>query len=342
VSRVDRLRERLEAPFLVSNPINVRYLSGFVSTNAALLVEPERVTLFTDFRYLEAAQAVEGVEVVETRRDLFGHLAELLPERVAFEADHLTYARAEGLAGGRELAPTRGVVEELRELKDDGELDSVRRAAELTNHMFGELAEQQFVGRTERELSIWIETRFLGLGADAVGFAHVAAGANGALPHGKPGDRVIPSGTTVVVDAGCVVDGYSSDCTRTFLTGEPPDEVRRAYDVCLEAQLAGLDATRAGRPGVEVDRVARDLIEAAGLGGFFGHGLGHGVGLEVHEGPYLNQESTGTVAPGNVLTVEPGIYLPGLAGVRIEDLVVVTETGLDVLTSFPKEPTTVR
>src|SRR5262249_14967710 len=163
------------------------------------------------------------------------------------EADHLTFSRVDELrSGGRELVPTQNAVEQLREIKDEDELAAVRRAAELTNEMFSGLAELAFVGETERSLAGWIQARFLELGAEAVGFAHVAAGANGALPHGKPGARLITAGTTVVVDAGSVVAGYSSDCTRTFLTGVLPDEIERAYDVCLRAQLAGLEATRAG------------------------------------------------------------------------------------------------
>jgi Xaa-Pro aminopeptidase len=342
MSRLGQLRDRLDEPLLVSSPLNLLYLTGFASTNAALLVERERVRLFTDFRYLEAAQGLEGIDVVQTRRNMYGHLAELLPQRLAFEAEHVTYDRYEALADGRELVATRGIVEALREVKDEGELAAIRRAADLTNDVFAGLAEQPFVGRTERELAKWIEIRFLQLGADAFAFANVAAGENGARPHGKPGERTIREGTTVVVDIGCTVDGYNSDCTRTFATGDLPDDVARAYDVCLQAQFAGLDATRAGRTGSDVDRAARDVIEAAGLGKAFGHGLGHGVGLEVHEGPYLNEESTGTIAAGNVLTVEPGIYLTGRAGVRIEDLVVVTQDGLDVLTTFPKELVTVR
>jgi Xaa-Pro aminopeptidase len=170
----------------------------------------------------------------------------------------------------------------------------------------------------------------------------VAGGPTGATPHGKPGDRMIQQGETVVVDAGAVLDGYCSDCTRTFATGELPEELDRAYRVCLEAQLAGLGAVRAGVSGVDADAAARNVIEDAGFGEAFGHGLGHGVGLAVHEQPVLRRESTDILEPGNVVSVEPGIYLSGLGGVRIEDLVIVTDDGAEVLTPFAKEFTVVR
>jgi Xaa-Pro aminopeptidase len=339
--RVDRLRERLEEPLLVSAPANVRYLTGFVSSNAALLVEPERVRVFTDFRYAEVAHAVEGVEVELVKRDLYGNLGQLLTGRIAFEASALTYASWESLAaGGAELVPRRGLVEELRAVKDESELRAIRAAAGITNRMYERLAEEQFVGRTERELAWRIEVLFRELGAERPAFdAVVAAGPNGARPHADPGDTAIAVGQTVVVDAGCVVDGYSSDCTRTFATGPLPDRLARAYEVCRGAQEAALAAVRAGERGEDVDAVARGRIETDGFGEAFGHGLGHGIGLLVHEDPRLAPESQHVLAAGNVVTVEPGIYLSGLGGIRIEDLVVVGEAGAEpeVLTSFSKE-----
>jgi Xaa-Pro aminopeptidase len=344
-NRVDRLRERLEEPLLVTNGPNVRYLTGFVSSNAALLVEPDRVRLFTDFRYVEAARAVPDVEAVETRRSLVADLAELLDERIGFEADDLRYASYETLrAGGLDLVPRRGLVEDLRAVKDESELDAIRRAAALTSEAFGRLAAEPFVGRTERELAWRMEELFHELGAEAAAFpAVVAAGPKGARPHAKPGDVGIERGTTVVVDAGCVVEGYVSDCTRTFATGPLPDELARAYDVCLEAQRAGVEAVRTGAGARAVDGVARELIGGAGFGDAFGHGLGHGVGLDVHEAPRLSPitPEDERLAAGNVVTVEPGIYLEGLGGIRIEDLVVVGDDGAEVLTSFPKELVTV-
>jgi Xaa-Pro aminopeptidase len=341
--RIERLREKLEDPLLVTDPANVRYLSGFQSTNAALFVEDGRVRLFADFRYAEAGRKVPGVEFVETQRNLLGELAELLSGRIAFEASALAYAGYETLAGGGlDLVPTRRLVERLRAVKDEEELKAIRGAAAIADAAFARLAEERFVGRTERELAWRMEQLLHDEGAHGLSFpVVVAAGPTGATPHGKPGDRTIEAGETVVVDAGAVLDGYSSDCTRTFATGELPEELDRAYRVCLEAQLAGLAAVRAGVSGVDADAAARNVIEEAGFGEAFGHGLGHGVGLEVHEEPVLRRESSDVLEPRNVVSVEPGIYLSGLGGIRIEDLVIVTEDGAEVLTPFTKELTTV-
>lgn len=343
MSRLERLRAGLEEPLLVSNGLNVRYLTGFDSSNAALLVEPDRVRLFSDFRYADAAREVQGVEFVETKRSLFASLAELLDGRVGFEADAVPYGAWETLRrDGLELIPRRGLVEGLRAVKEERELTAIRRAAEITSEAYARLAEEPFVGRTERELAWRLEEHFHELGAHAPAFETiVASGPNGARPHSRPTDRETGAGETVVVDAGALVDGYCADCTRTFATGPLPDELKDAYAACLEGQLAGLEAVRPGTTGVDADAAARERIEAAGLGEEFGHGLGHGVGLDVHEAPRLSRESTDTLAAGNVVTVEPGIYLEGLGGIRIEDLVVVRDAEPIVLTSFTKELVTV-
>ena len=338
--RVDRLREKLEQPLLVSDPANVRYLSGLASSNAALLVDDERVQVFTDYRYAENARAVEGADFVDAKRDLFQTLSELLSGRIGFEATALTFERYSRLhAGGVEPVPTYGLVEELRVVKDENELDAIRRAANAVNIAFERFVDEgDVVGRTEKELAWRFETFLHDSNADGVSFpVLVASGANAAKPHTVPGDRRVEKDETVIVDAGCVVDGYCSDCTRTFATGPLPDELMRAYEVCLDAQLAGLEAVRPGASGPGVDSAARDRIEAAGFGEAFGHGLGHGVGLLVHEDPRLAQESRSTLAVGNVVTVEPGIYLSGLGGIRIEDLVIVQDEGPEILTAYGKD-----
>ena len=343
MSRVDRLRERLEEPLLVTNGVNVRYLVGFASSNAALLVEPDRVRLFSDFRYAEAGRAVEGVEFVETKRSLVVALAELLAGRIGFEGDAVSYTSWETLSGGGlDLVPRRGLVEALRAVKDDQELDAIRRAGKVTSEAYERFAEESFIGRTERELAWRLDDLFHELGADAPAFETiVASGPNSAKPHARPSDRTVGAGETVVVDAGAMVDGYCADCTRTFATGSLRDELRSAYTTCLEGQLAGLEAVRAGVTGVEADAAAREKIDVAGLGDKFGHGLGHGVGLEVHEAPRLSRESTDTLAAGNVVTVEPGVYLEGLGGIRIEDLVIVANGETEILTSPTKNLVTV-
>ena len=337
--RIERLRATLEEPLLVSAPANVVYLTGFESTNAALLVEPERVLLYSDFRYAAAARALEGVEFVETERSLFVSLSQLLSGRIGFERDHLTYAGYEILrAGGIDLVPRSGLVERLRAVKDKAELDAIRRAAAITSEAFDRVSRERFIGRTERELAWRIEQLFHELGGHGAAFPPiVAAGPTGSVPHAHPGDRKIRSGETIVVDAACKIDGYCSDCTRTFATGPLPDELKEGYRVCLEGQLAGLEAVRPGAVGRDVDAVARGRITAAGYGEAFGHGLGHGVGLDVHEDPRLAQTSENVLESGNVVTVEPGIYLEGRGGIRIEDLVVVRDGKPEVLTTFTKD-----
>lgn len=341
--RIDRLRASLEEPLLVLSPVNVRYLTGFASTNPALLVEPDRTRLFSDFRYAEAARGVAGVEFVETKRDVVADLADRLKGRIAFEADVVTYARYETLAaGGLDLVPRRRLVEQLRVVKDDAELESIRAAAEITSAAYERLADERFIGRSERELAWAMERLLRELGGHALAFpVIVAAGPNAARPHANPGDRPVQAGDTVVVDAGAAIGGYCADCTRTFAAGPLAEKLKDAYAACLRGQEAGLEAVAPGRSGQEVDAIAREVIENAGYGERFGHGLGHGVGLDVHEGPRLSKESHDTLAEGNVVTVEPGIYLEGLGGIRIEDLVVVRGDRPEVLTSFTKDLVTV-
>ena len=342
--RIEGLRELLEEPLLVTNLVNVLYLTGFDSSNAALLVEPDRVRLFTDFRYIETAQAIEGVEAVQTKRSLMAWLSEELDGRVGFEANVLPWSFAEELReGGIELVPRKGLVEQLRAVKDEGELETFRRACAITDRMFERLvSEVRFVGRRERDVAWDIQRLYHEEGADEPAFESiVGSGPTGARPHGRAGDRVIEPGELVVIDTGCRVDGYVSDYTRTLATGELDAELREAYDVVRSAQQAGLGAIRAGRTGVDVDAAARDVIEASDFAGTFGHGLGHGLGLDVHEAPRLSTESPDTLAAGNVVTVEPGVYLAGRFGIRIEDDVVVTEDGIENPVRFTKELTTV-
>jgi Xaa-Pro aminopeptidase len=341
---LERLRARLDAPLLVTNLTNVFYLTGFESSNAALLVDPDGdAQLFTDFRYLEAAQGVEGVVAVMTKRALLRDVAARLEGKVAFEAEALPYSQFEVLAGGGlELVPTTGVVEGLRAVKDEGELVKIRRAARVAERAFEALTAETWVGRTEKDVAWRLRQLMHAHGADGVSFdAAIAAGANGSLPHAEPSENVIETRRLVVADFGAKVDGYCSDCTRTLATGALPKELRRIYDVCREAQEASVAQIRAGMTGVEADAIARRIIDEAGYGEQFGHGLGHGVGLEVHEAPRLSTESTDTLTAGNVVTIEPGIYVRGVGGVRIEDLAIVREDGVELLTAFPKDLITV-
>ena len=352
MSRIERLAALLENPLLVAGPphslggqANVRYLSGLRSSNAALLVEPDgSATLYTDFRYAARAREVEGVTFVETARNLLPAVGELLAgRRIAFEEANLPFAGYRALVdAGVDPVPVAGLVESLRAVKDDDEIAAIRRAGALSDEIFGTLAEERFTGRSERELAWWIERSFREAGAEDASFPTVVAvGETGASPHAVPGERIAEEGVLVTVDAGCVLDGYCSDCTRTFAVGRIPDRLAWIHALCLESQVAGLDAVGPGVSGRDADAASRVPIEDASLGWAYGHGLGHGVGIEVHEAPVLRPESTDVLEPGNVVTVEPGIYLPGEGGVRIEDLVLITHEGRERLTTFPKELITV-
>jgi Xaa-Pro aminopeptidase len=337
--RIDGLRASLEEPLLVTNPTNIYYLFGFKSSNAALLVDEDGVRLFTDFRYAEAARAIDGVEFQETKRALLWDLSSRLSGPVGFEADYVSYSGYETLgAGSIHPVPRRGLVERLRAVKDEQELATIKKACEITDRMFERLTEERFVGRTEREIAWTIGQLFHQEGADAVAFESiVAAGPNAARPHARATAREIRVGETVVIDTGCLVDGYTSDYTRTFVTGPVDGVIKEAYAVVLAAQQAGLEAIRSGIAGVDADAAARRVVDETSFAGTFGHGLGHGLGLEVHEAPRMSTESTDTLMSGNVVTVEPGIYLEGRAGIRIEDDVVVANGGVDNYTGFPKD-----
>jgi Xaa-Pro aminopeptidase len=352
VTRIERLAALLDEPLLVAGlpyvlggQANVRYLTGLASSNAAVLVEPDATaTLFADFRYAARGREVEGVTFVEVPRNLLASLAEQLSgRRIAFEEANLPYAGYRVLAdAGVEAVPTAGLVESLRAVKDEEEIAIMRRAGALSDLLFQGLSRQPFSGRTERELVWWVERSFREAGAENVSFPTVvAAGETATSPHAEPGDRMIEEGVLVVVDAGCVVDGYCSDCTRTFAVGDISGRLREIYALCLEAQLAGLAAVAPAVSGVDADAAARRVIDEAGFGEGFGHGLGHGVGVQIQEAPVLRPESTDVLEAGNVVTVEPGIYVPGLGGVRIEDLVLVTADGAERLTTFRKELITV-
>jgi Xaa-Pro aminopeptidase len=336
--RLTRLIDRIEEPLLVTDPTNVRYLVGFVSSNCALLVERDRVRLFTDFRYIQAARAVDDVEPVQTRRDLIGELAETLSGRVAFERV-LPYGLYEVLRdGGLDLVPTSGLVEQLRAVKDAHELEQLRAACRITDSVFERLTEVPFVGRTERQVAWDLASLFHEEGAEDIAFESiVGSGPTGSRPHARAGDRTIGAGELVVIDTGCTIGGYSSDYTRTFATGPLDDEAREVYATVLTAQQRALDGIQAGLSGVEADALARSVIEESAFAGTMGHGLGHGLGLDIHEAPRLSAESPDTLVPGNVVTVEPGIYLDGRFGVRIEDDVVVTADGIENLTGFRKD-----
>ena len=345
--RADRLADAVAeqglAALLITNLPNLRWATGFTGTNGMAVVGPDARLFFTDFRYVEqAADQVPDFERLRAGRDLLADVAGRLSGRVGFEDQWLSvraYGRLEDAVGDAvELVGASGIVESLREVKEPHEIDTMRAAAAIADQAYAELAETGIAGRTEKQIAAALEVRMRELGAEDRSFpAIVASGAHGALPHAVPRDVPVERDTLMIVDMGCVVDGYCSDCTRTFATGAISDEAHEVYELVSRAQLAGLNAVRAGADCRAVDLVTREIIDAAGHGDHFGHGLGHGVGLEVHEGPRLAQTATGSLRTGNTVSVEPGVYLPGKLGVRIEDLVAVTDDGCDILTGFTKE-----
>jgi Xaa-Pro aminopeptidase len=349
--RTDRLLELLDERELdclvVTNLVNVRYLTGFTGTNGACIVSRDERLFLTDFRYVEQASSqVRGYEPLEASRDLVGDLAGRLRGRAGFEDADVTVELhrrlSEKLAEGVELVPAGRLVEALREVKDATEIDAIRAAAAIATEAYEELRELGLAGRTEREVALTLMRSLEDRGAEGPSFpAIVAPGAQGAMAHAVPRDVEIPRGTLVVIDLGAKVDGYCSDCTRTLATGPLEDEALEIYELVRRAQKEALGAVRATASRKAVDAVARDIIDGAGYADRFGHGLGHGVGLEVHEEPRLAKTAEGELRAGHVVTVEPGVYVPGELGVRIEDLVVVTDGEPEVLTAFPKELVTI-
>ena len=350
-SRTDRLLVQVEEReldcLLVTNLVNVRYLTGFTGTNGACVITPGERLFLTDFRYVDqAAEQVRGYESQQIGRDMLAGLAERLRGRAGFDDRHMSVAThaklSEKTGEGVELVPAGGLVEDLRAVKDSTEVAAMRAAAEIANEAYESLRETGLAGRTEREVAVSLARFMEDRGAEGPSFAPiVASGAHGALPHASPRDIEIPRDTLVVIDMGAKVDGYCSDCTRTLATGPLDDQALETYELVWRAQRAALAVVRPGTSLSGVDAVAREMIEADGHGERFGHGLGHGVGLEVHEAPRLAKTAEGELEAGNAVTVEPGVYVPGEVGVRIEDLVIVGEVEPEVLTAFPKDLVTI-
>jgi Xaa-Pro aminopeptidase len=342
---------------LVTDLVNVRYLSGFTGSNGALLVfaDDRGAVLATDGRYrTQAAEQAPDLEIAIERavgRHLAGRAADEGVGKLGFESNVVTVDGFDALTGelgerngATELVRAAGTVEALREVKDAGELALLRLACEAADAALTDLVSRGGLrpGRTEREVSRELESLMLDHGADAISFETiVAAGPNSAIPHHRPTDAVLADGDFVKIDFGALVAGYHSDMTRTFVLGKAADWQLEIYQLVADAQRAGREALKPGAGLRDVDAAARQLIADAGYGENFGHGLGHGVGLQIHEAPGIGATSTGTLLAGAVVTVEPGVYLPGRGGVRIEDTLVVPDENTghtpELLTRFPKE-----
>ncbi|MCS7193800.1 MAG: Xaa-Pro peptidase family protein [Meiothermus sp.] len=339
-----KLLENLSVDVLyVSNPYNVRYVSGFVEgKDAKLVITPSGPVLITDGRYLvEASEQPFPYRILQRRNELAKLLAEFFHGRVGFEAEHLSVAALESLKEefpGLEFVPTRGVFEGMRRRKNPEELEHIRKAAALADRGFQHILGYLRPGVREIEIALELEFFLRREGSEGVAFGiTVASGERGAQPHGGATPKIIQAGELVTLDFGAVVGGYRSDMTRTVAVGQPSEELRGLYQAVLEAQQRALEAVAPGRKGAELDALARGHLEQKGYGAHFTHSLGHGVGLCIHEGPSLGQTSEDVLEPDQVITIEPGVYIPGKGGCRIEDLVRVTEGGFELLSQSPKE-----
>ena len=349
INRVDQLREKMKAEgiasFLITSPYNLRYLTGFTGTTGLALISLEKAYFITDFRYTEqAAKQCVGYEVVKNVGPILEVVADIVEttelENLAFEEAYVPFKQYVDLETLLEvdLVPVSGMVEELREVKDEAEVAIIEKACNIADQAFSHILTYIKPGMTEIQVANELDFHMRSLGASGVSFETiVASGLRSAMPHGVASDKVIEEGDLITIDFGCYYNGYVSDMTRTIAIGEPSDKLKEIYNVVKEAQQKVLDVAKPGMTGVELDAVARDYIASKGYGEAFGHSTGHGIGLEIHEGPNVSKLADKAFVPGNVITNEPGIYLPGIGGVRIEDDMLVTENGIKRLTHSEKE-----
>jgi Xaa-Pro aminopeptidase len=347
MSRLKKLRKRMLSEgidaYYSMAPENRRYLSGFTGSTASLLILAQEAYLLTDFRYIEQArQEAENFTVINAGNEIFTALAQVSAgvKRLGFEGDYLNfldYGRLRDALPQTELVYLPQFITDLRSRKDPTEISLLRRAVDIADQAWGHISDSIRIGQKEEDIALDLEFTMRRAGASGASFDFiVASGKRSALPHGRASSKLIQKGEFLTVDFGAVYQGYCSDITRTLVLGEPDERQKEIYEIVLAANQAVIDTLQPGLKGREVDAVARNLIRKAGYGEFFGHGLGHAVGLSVHEKPSLNQREETLLEPGMVVTVEPGIYIPDWGGVRIEDMVMITEEGCEVLTNSPK------
>ena len=329
---------------LVTRLLHTRYLTGFTGSNGQVLVRPDAAVFMTDGRYTEQSKReVPDMERFTYTKPLREELPSMLEgvARLGFEADEMTVAGRDRLAealGDVELVPTTDVIEKLREIKDDDERAAIRQAQAITDAAFEQILERFAVGVTERQIARQLEALMLDEGAEGLAFDSIVAfGESAAEPHHEPGIRMLDEGDVIKLDFGARFAGYHSDFTRTVAFGSPASELKKIHDIVKESQQAGIDAVKGGVIGKDVDAASRAVIEQAGYGERFVHSLGHGVGLEIHEGPNFARTVDDPIPAGAVVTVEPGIYIPGLGGVRIEDMVEVTQDGCTVVATSTRD-----
>jgi Xaa-Pro aminopeptidase len=342
--RTEMEKQQLEA-LLVTSHYNLRYVTNFTGSAGLALVTKDKAWFITDFRYTEqaSAQAVE-FEVVQAKTNLLEEVAELAKENniqtIAFEQEYMTYATfvqyQEKVQA--ELKPVSGLIEKIRMIKTPEEISVLKQAAKIADAAYEHICGFIRAGKTELEVSNELEFFMRQQGATSSSFdIIVASGLRSALPHGVATDKVIEQGDMVTLDFGALYNGYISDITRTVAVGEPSEQLKEIYQVVLDSQVLGVEKIGPGMTGIQADAIARDYISSKGYGEAFGHSTGHGIGLEVHESPGLSSKSDTILEPGMAVTVEPGIYLPGVGGVRIEDDILITESGNERLTNSTKE-----
>ena len=336
--------ENLDA-ILVTSPYNLRYVSNFTGTTGLAVITQEKGFFVTDFRYTrQAGEQADDYEVVQNRGPIYHEVKRIVEEnkieQLGFEDAYVSFRNYDELEGllDADLVPISGLIEELREVKDEEEIATIKKACEIADAGFKYILDYIKPGVSEIEIANRLDFHMRELGATSVSFdTIVASGYRSAMPHGVASEKLIEQGDFVTLDFGCYYNGYVSDMTRTVSVGEPDSKLKEIYEVVLQAQLKVNEAAKPGMTGVEVDSIARDYITEKGYGEYFGHSNGHGIGLEIHEGPNTSQKSPKVLVENNVITNDPGIYIDGLGGVRIEDDLLLTKNGNEVLTFSPKE-----